>query len=545
MAMTVFVFDQDKKVRLPLNPGQLDTLVHDEANGTITCGMASVVKPKNGEYIGFTCIDGLFRLFEITKAGHDDGRGVTEVTATDAAIVELKEHVIEGEVQQLDADLVTALQGILPEGWSIEGDAPDRAEKSRAYFTTAWAMIETFRTLYDWRITPAYNFAGGRIAGRVISLETDEAVFRGRILTSRKDTSKVYITTTGRPISRLYGLGKATGSGDVQTNLTFADAEWSVANGDPVDKPKGQTWVEDPEAAAAHGVHTDIVSITSAENAADLLQKTWEALQERKKPTVNVQATVADMEILPGYEHQKIRLGDLVAVRLKTGEVVEARIIAIKRDYLKPWLTVITAGDKKADITTQVSALITNTTHTFERLTIYKNRFHEDEALIQLNANHIQLNANTIVEHAQQILLMAESKAEKDELNQVYILIDSINEELVLKADKISLNAIETEIKGLVRMDELHAEVIKAVGESHFGRLSADAISAEGSVSAQNVGADYVTGGTVRATGSLYISGDEVTKTTSSVVTSVSPIMDDSGNVIGINATTTPISYYQ
>ena len=443
--MTVYVFDKDRTVRMALSPNQLTDLIHDENNNKITASISSEAKIQNGEYIGFRCVDGYFRLFEIDKAAHDDDRNITNVSATDAIVADAKEEIIEN-LQQLDVGLTDALQALVPEGWVIEGEAPDRVEKSRAYYASLWEMIETFRTLYEWRIIPYYQFEDGAIIARALRLEKDEAVFRGRILQSRKDASKVYLTNTGRHITRLYGLGPATGSGDVTTYLTFEDAEWSVENGDPVDKPKGQTWVEDPDAVAEHGVHTDKVSITDAEDAEDLLKKTWDALQEKKTPSVNIQATVADMEMVPGYEHQQIRLGDLVAIRLKTGETVEARVIAIQRNYIRPWLTTITVGNKTDTITTQVSSLITNAVHTFERLTVYKNRFHEDEALIQLNAEHIQLNATTIIETAEQILL----KADKEELKSVYVLIDAINQDIILQAEEISLKADKTYVDNLI-----------------------------------------------------------------------------------------------
>lgn len=521
--MTVYVFNKDKTLRTPLPPAKLTDLIHDENNYSLTAAISSDVTLKNGEYIGFTCADGKFRLFEISKAAHDDDRNVTDVTASDAIVAEAKEAIIEEEVQQLDVTLTAALQTLAPD-WEIDGEEPDRVEKSRAYYTSLWTMIETFRTLYEWQIVPFYRFDGNRITARVLHLEKDEAVFRGRILTSRKDASKVYLAQTGRPITRLYGLGPATSSGDVTTYLTFADAEWSVANGDPVDKPKGQTWVEDPEAVAEHGVHTDIVPITDAEDAEDLLQKTWDALQEKKAPVVSIQATVADMEMVPGYEHQQIRLGDLVAVRLRTGETVEARVIAIKRNYIRPWLTTITIGNKTDTITTQVSTLIASATHTFERLTIYKNRFHEDEALIQLNAEHIQLNATTIIEHAEQILL----KADKEELDSVYVLIDAINQDIILQAEKIQANAdsitlqageidlkadktyVDNLVAQFVTAKELEAEILTVVDSAYVtGLLSGEMIDVQSLVAA-SVNTEYMSADSITTDG-LSVDGFDFT----------------------------------
>ena len=519
MAVTVYIFGTDRRVRAPLGPEQAQDLIHDENEHKITVSVSAAHNVKNGEYIGFRCVDEHFRLFCVTNTVLDDDKRLIDVTATDAIVQDMKEAIIESN-QQLDVSLLEALAAYVPdESWVIAGEAPvDRLEKSRAYYTSLWTMVTTLEQLYEWAIDAYYLFDGAQVTGKVLHMRSPEPVFRGRILQSGRDASKVLITSAGRPITRLYGLGKSTGTEDEPQNLTFADVVWSKADGDPVDKPKGQTWVEDPDADAADGVHTDVYTAQDAENPADLLKRTWEELQRRKQPTVSIKATVADLEMVEGYSHMQIRLGDLVSVCLKTGAIVEAKIIAIKRHYFKPWMTTITIGEKTASIQAQVSSLITSATHTFERLTIYKNRFKEDEALIQLNAQHIQENAQTIIDHAELFIKLEAGNEE------VYMLLDGVNKTLEAqaetirlqggliegKADKIRLDAIETEISGLVKVDELYAEVIKAVGESHFGRLSADAISAEGTVSGFQVDADYVTGGTIRATGSLYVGGTEV-----------------------------------
>lgn len=446
--MTVYLFDKWQKVRRIIPPDGVTELIHDEGAYTLTAQVAAELNVINGEYLGFRCVDGRFRLFEVSGANLDDERHAIDITATDAIVQELSENITE-DLQQLNVDLATAIKGILPgEEWTVRGKGPERLENSRAYFSPAWTMLQTFEQLYEWRIIPYYNFDGGKITEKAIELQEDKAVFRGRILHSRKDAAKVYVTKTGRPITRLYGLGPAQGSQDLQTNLTFADAEWSVANGDPADKPKGQTWIGDPVAEALHGVHTAVVSITDAEDAADLLTKTWEQLQIMQMPTVKADATISDMEMVPGHSHEQIRIGDLVAIWLDAGYVVEARIIGIKRNYIRRWLTKITIGDKTATLQSQVADLIASATHTFERLTIYQNRFEEDEeliqlnaAVIQLNAEHIQENADTIIEHAQWILNQAELielKANQDDMDKAVLRLDAAESALTAQADTIT-----------------------------------------------------------------------------------------------------------
>lgn len=494
MGMTVYLFDKWKKVRRIIPPGGVTELIHDEGAYALTAQVASELNVLNGEYLGFRCVDGHFRLFEVTGANLDDDRHVIDITATDAIVQELAENITE-DLQQLDVDLKTAIKGILPEDeWTVKGNSPDRKENSRAYYTPAWTMLQTFEQLYEWRIIPYYGFDGGKIIEKVIELKEDKAVFRGRILRSRKDAAKVYVTKTGRHITRLYGLGPAQGSQDLQTNLTFADVEWSVANGDPADKPKGQAWIEDPVAAAMDGVHTAVVSITDAEDAVDLLKKTWEQLQIMQMPTVKADATISDMEMVPGNSREQIRIGDLVAIWLDAGYAVEARIIGIKRNYIRRWLTKITIGDKTATLQSQVSDLIASATHTFERLTVYQNRFKEDEeliqlnaAVIQLNAEHIQENADSIIEHAQWILNQAELielKASQDDLDKVVVRLDAAEGTLTAQAEEIYLKADKTYVDNLyaqtVKTSELETEILTVVDSAYIlGELTGKDIGAQ------------------------------------------------------------------
>ena len=594
MAVTVYLFDKDRRVRAPLGPGDAVDLIHDENNYKITISVAAKYAVKNGEYIGFTCIDDHFRLFCVTDAVLDDDKRMIDVTATDAIVQDAKEAIIEDK-QLLDVTLYEALLGYRPDtSWVITGKEPDRTEKSRAYYTSLWEMITTLEQLYEWKVDAYYTFEDGAVQERVLDMHAGEPVFRGRILQAGRDASKITVTKAGRPITRLYGLGKSTGTEEEPSNLTFADVVWSVTNGDPVDKPKGQTWVEDPEAVEEEGVHTDKFVAQDAETAEDLIKRTWEELQRRKHPTVNVKATVADMEMVEGYTHQQIRLGDLVAVVLRDGTIVEAKIIAIKRHYFRPWMTVITIGDKKENIQSQVSSLITSATHTFERLTIYKNRFHEDEALIQLNAEHIQRNATTILDHAEQILLLAEEDesvrlmldgltgtltAQASKLieleaanGDVLLRLDGVDDTLTAQANEIYLKASKTYVDNLVaqyvKAEEIETEILSVVDRAYVtGLLSAEELDVGSLVassvntnwlSADSVGTDSLVASSVNtnwlsadsvgtdslSTGSLSIGGSELVKKEKYFVTSLQTTSYD-GYLTGVKAITDKISYYE
>lgn len=481
--MMVYIFGHDKQVRRIAPENSITDLVHDEAAYTIDAAVSEDLRVQNGEHIGFRCVDGHFRLFTVTKRDNDDSRHQTIIKATDAIVQELKEATVE-ELQQLDVGLKAAIEGLIAasdttEAWEVIGAEPDRLEKSRAYFSSVWTMLETYKTLYEWQILPYYSFENGKISKRVIELQEDVAVFRGRILKSRKDAANVSVIKNNPPVTRLYGVGASTGSGDMQTNLTFAEVEWSVAKGDPVDKPKGQSWVEDPEAVAKYGRHGATAPFNDVEDPAELLKKTWEHLQTVKEPSCTVEANIQDLERAPGHEHQIIRLGDLVPIRLTNATMETARVIGIKRDYIRHWLTKLTIGDKTATVQSQVSSLIVSAAHTFERLTIFKNRFHEDEALIQLNAEHIQLNATTIMEHAEQILL----KAEKEDLDAAYVFLDGVTETLDLHGKTInihgeSINTNAENISANAKNIQANADAIAANAKTISLKASQDDLEA-------------------------------------------------------------------
>lgn len=542
--MTVYLFDAKRAVKYPIAPEHLTELVHEEASDTLRAAFSASYKPITGEYIGFRCVDGHFRLFVITDANHDDQKNITEIKALDAIVDDLQDVLIE-ELKQLDVDLHTAINALLPaDGWQVTGINPEAKEKSRAYFSSAWEMLKTFETLYNCRITQYYQFDNGAIANRVIETSSAEGVFRGRILESRKEASNVYIAKTGRPITRLYGLGPAQGSQDVQTNMTFAETEWVTKNGDPADKPKGQTWVEDPEAVDKYGLHTRKVLINDAKDEKELLQKTWERLQQVKEPSATCTANVADMEMLPGQSWRVIRLNDLVVIQMKDGTDVVAKIIDVHRDYIRHALTKITAGDKKASIKNQVSTLITNATHTFERLTIYQNRFHEDEALIQMNAEFIQLNAEAIEENAKQIRLNAEELI--TQANLIYTKADKVD----LQATTVRIDAMETEILGLLKAEELEA-AIASLGDLHVGgdvnvpgNITADGLWVNGVANLEGgISTDGIEAAGISCT-SLAIDGNPVYKQGLTVVTGIDVITSIEGRITAVQPVTTRFYYY-
>ena len=206
----------------------------------------------------------------------------------------------------------------------------------------------------------------------------------------------------------MYGYGKATGEEDPPTCVTFADVVWSRANGDPADKPAGQAYIDDPDADSAD-VWEDVYNDKYEEDPARLLASTWAELEKRRRPKVSGTATAADLEDIPGHEHRIVRLNDKVVVRTKRGEDVEAAVIGIKRNYLRPGMTKITVGEETDDsgLIQRIAKLSSDSSAQEKTAQSTSNRLIITRQLVQVNADTIQLNARLIEANTEEIRMMA------------------------------------------------------------------------------------------------------------------------------------------
>lgn len=343
MGVTAYLFDANRRIRRVLP--DMTELLHTESDGTLEAVLPQTAGASPGEELGFTCVDGLFRLFTIDSVEHDDHDGTAIVTATDAARAELQDSVVLNVELESAMAVDAARQMLDGRGWSVEGGG-GRSEKVATGYTSAWAALSELESTHEVRVLPSYTVSGGAVTGKRIVIAERTGTFRGRIFEARLDATDIAITHSKRPITRAYGVGAATGTQDVPTRLTIADAAWSRANGDPADKPAGQAYIDNPDAPPGALVREMMVLDENETDAAKLLEKTWEKLRARQTAHVSGTATVSDVEMQPGMSYKAVRLYDRVAVVARSGERVMATVLEIKRDYVRPHLTKITIGEE-------------------------------------------------------------------------------------------------------------------------------------------------------------------------------------------------------
>lgn len=404
----LYLLDSRRSIRRVIVFGVYE-LIHDEASHELDAEIDVKYCAEPGEYLGFFDIDHHFRLFAIDKADDDDKRGVTVITATDSAVAQLA-HAIVPEARMEAATAQQAAEAVLA-GSGFALGLVTLKEETRAlslYMTNRWKALRDIAVQYQVRVTPYYEIVDGEITGRRVDVTERTSEYRGLLFEGASGTSQIYVTRSGIPITRMYGYGKATGEEDPPTCVTFADVVWSRENGDPADKPAGQAYIDDPDADSAD-VWEDAYNDKYEEDPAKLLESTWEELEKRRKPKVSGTATAADLEDILGHEHRIVRLHDKVVVRTKRGEDVEAAVIGIKRNYLRPGMTKITVGEETDDsgLIQRIAKLSSDSSAQEKTAQSTSNRLIITRQLVQVNADTIQLNARLIEANTEEIRLTA------------------------------------------------------------------------------------------------------------------------------------------
>jgi hypothetical protein len=207
---------------------------------------------------------------------------------------------------------------------------------------------------------------GGVITGRYVDILTRRGTVAGKRFELRKDMTQIESTVDIRNLATaLVGRGKGVevDGGTDNTDpaygrrLEFTDVVWSVAGGDPADKPVGQNWIEDAEASAAYGPGgrkiVQTVTFDDVTDAEVLLQMTYDELQVRKVPQVTYTMSVIDLEELTGYSHEAVRFGDTnnvinnATIPAITGQ---ARVIRVDRNLIDPRDCSVTLGNYQPTI---------------------------------------------------------------------------------------------------------------------------------------------------------------------------------------------------
>lgn len=209
-------------------------------------------------------------------------------------------------------------------------------------------LIETFNVELEFKV----NFNGNKITSRVVNLYQKRGYVTGkRFYYGSNALEVVKEETTGDIYTAVIGRGKgeekvnADGdtTGGYGRRIDFKDIEWRKDKGDPLDKPKGQEFIELPQATELYGYSDGtsrykIIVHDQIEDPAELLQACYDDLIKGSRPLVEFKASIKD--------YGRVFLGDTVNIIRKDLDIYyTARVFKITRDLLNIYNTKIELGD--------------------------------------------------------------------------------------------------------------------------------------------------------------------------------------------------------
>lgn len=284
---------------------------------------AVIPRPRHDDYL----------MFKIIQEQVQNDR--IQYTCVEAAYDELKSYNYIKDIRPRDRTasnmLQIALQGTR---WNVGQVSDGGTSSTNFYYVNTLEAIQKIVNLFNLEavFSVSLDKHNARVVRRRVNLYSQQGERTGKrfeygsnLLTVEREENSENLVTA------LIGRGKgeeiyhdadgnkttapASNANDApdgySRRINFADVVWSKSAGNPVDKPAGQEYVEDPNATAVYGFDDGKprIGLEIFEDITDpneLLQATWKSLQVLKRPKVSFKASVMDVG--------NLGLGDTVAI---------------------------------------------------------------------------------------------------------------------------------------------------------------------------------------------------------------------------------------
>ena len=312
------------------------------------------VVTESAYYIGHKDIDDnqTFQLYRPTMIRTENG--VMDIEGIHTFFDEMKSNGYIKDKRPTNASVYTALNIIL-EGsrWQIGNINSSALGTATFYYQSRlsafWDFIEAWGVEFKIRMT----FSNGKITGRYvdiydrISKDNGKWFERGDKLVKtvmEEQRAEIYTALLGRGRGEEKFDENGQSTGGFGRKITFEDVEWKKENGDPVDKPLGQPFVELPEATAIYGFpggqpRIGIIEMDNIEDPEILLSEVYEQLLISCRPKRELQAQALETGLT--------ELGETVAIiDDETGIRYKTRVFKLRRNFLNKLDKTFTFGER-------------------------------------------------------------------------------------------------------------------------------------------------------------------------------------------------------
>ena len=345
---------------------------------TVPGGHADAATVCEGNYLLYCESDGNWQEYRISMPVRTD-----EVTSRISATAEHVFYELAGEpiydLRPTNTSAAAAVNSLLSgTRWQL-GTADDLGTNSvRIYYPENGVLEGMVAIAARWggELNYRLQVVGGAIAGRYVDILARRGQDTGKRCEIDKDLTSIAQTINMQPLcTALIGRGKGvevSGGSDTEDpaygrRLTIADVAWSIADGDPADKPLGQEWIGDDAARLAYGPGGSVcrhifgyATFDDCTDAQELARLTYEELQRRKAPLVTYSLTAITLEAISGLAHEAVHFGDTMRVintRITPAITGEARVITLDESLIDDKDRNMTLGNYIPTITRRLTAM--------------------------------------------------------------------------------------------------------------------------------------------------------------------------------------------
>lgn len=308
-----------------------------------------------------------YMCFKILTETQEDNQ--VSYTAVESAYDELGAYSYIKDMRPQNRTAKEMLQQILSATrFSVGYVADTGTQSTNFYYTTVLASLQSVVNLFNLEVTfdVVFDPIDNQVKRRLVNLYTQMGSRTGRryeygnklLSVTREQSSDELVTAlVGRGSSVQVSEGTDGSPDGYSRKITFADVVWKKSAGNPLDKPAGQEYLEDPSATAVYGFsdgkpRIGFVEFDKINDKNLLIKATYDKLQELKRPKVSFKASVTDVG--------NLSLGDTVAI-IRHDLKIEylTRVYKVTHDLLNAQNNTIELGDdfQKASITSTISAV--------------------------------------------------------------------------------------------------------------------------------------------------------------------------------------------
>ncbi|WP_270293512.1 phage tail spike protein, partial [Enterococcus casseliflavus] len=272
-------------------------------NDTLSVSVLDDKKIRDAAFMAVRENDNSFSMYKITA--DSDPRGRLSFTGVNFAVDELHSFIVldmrpsNRSIKQVAEQIL----GYTNAEWRVGYVDPTLpAISGTFYYLSVKDALKQLQT-FGCEIVFKCKIDGNKITDKWIEIYKQIGIFSNKRfvygsnaleVVRQRDRSQLYTSIIGR------GKGEEVGDG-YGRRIEFTDIEWKKSNGNPLDKPKGQNWLEYPEMTALYGIpmkngskrkRETVLILEDIEDPRELLQVTYENLVEYSRPLIQFKTSV-------------------------------------------------------------------------------------------------------------------------------------------------------------------------------------------------------------------------------------------------------------